>query len=351
MSDIATVREVSAELAERLRRMPKVEIHVHLEGATDADTVWEMAQRNGVTLPAESPEEWRAHYQFRDFEHFIEIYLTATACMQTAEDYHSMVLSFARRQSAQNVRYTEAYFSPDLHLGRELPASAILDALQAGARDAESEHGTRVRFLADISRHLPGDPSSVVDFAIAGHERDGLFLALGIGGIEVGFPPELFVEHFARARSAGLRAVAHAGETAGPESVWGALKALEAERIGHGVRSVDDPDLMAHLAEHRVPVEVSPMSNYRLRVVPCDELHPIRRLHDAGINVSVNSDDPPMFSTDLNREYLLLAEQGFSWDELWELNRQGLEASFLDDADKAELRDEWDRFEAANGAQ
>ena len=129
MNDVATVREVPAELEDRLRRMPKVEIHVHLEGATDADTVWEMAKRNGVTLPAESRSQWREHYEFRDFEHFIEIYLTATGCMHTADDYYAMVLSFARRQAAQNVRYSEAYFSPDLHLGRELPASAILDAL------------------------------------------------------------------------------------------------------------------------------------------------------------------------------------------------------------------------------
>jgi len=344
MKDIATVREVPAELADQLRRMPKVEIHVHLEGATDADTVWEMAQRNGVTLPAHSPEQWREHYEFRDFEHFIEVYLTATGCMHTVEDYHSMVLSFARRQAAQNVRYSEAYFSPDLHLGRRLPASAILDALEAGVRDAEREHGTRVRFLADISRHLPEDPDAVVDFAIDGHARDGLFLAIGIGGIEIGYPPELFVDHFERARSAGLRTVAHAGETAGPESVWGALRSLQAERIGHGVRSLDDPELVAHLAEHRVPVEVSPVSNYRLHVVPRDQLHPIRELHDAGVNVSVNSDDPPMFSTDLNREYLLLAEQGFTWEELWRLSRQALEASFLDEAGKAELRDEWDRF-------
>ncbi len=327
--------------------MPKVEIHVHLEGATGPETVWDMAQRNGVELPADSLDEWRAFYAFRDFDHFIRVYLLASSAMQTPEDYEQMVVDFGAHQAAQNIRYSETYFSPQLHLGRALSADQIIRALEVGAARAAAESNTRIRFIADIGRGVDEHLDQVLPFALAGRERDGLFLGLGVGGFEKGFASEPYEPIFAGARDAGLRVVAHAGETDGAFRLAQAIDRFGAERIGHGVRLVDDPDLMARIASEQTPLEVSPTSNYRLGVTPTDQPHPIRTLVDAGVYVTLNSDDPPMFSTDLNAEYLLLAGQGFSWDELWRLNRNTLEASFLSDGEKQSLRQEWSAFAAS----
>ncbi len=334
----------SNAMIDRLRAMPKVEIHVHLEGATGPDTIWDMAQRNHVNLPATSREAWREFYEFRDFAHFIEVYITATSAMRTPEDFMQMVRDFAGRQAAQNVRYSEAYVSPQFHLETGISQNDLLDALAAGADAGWREHGSRVRFIADISRQTEMRMNDVLPFALAGLERDGLVVGIGIGGIEEGHPPERFESIFVEARRGGLRTVAHAGESAGPESVWGALWSLKAERVGHGIRSLEDPALIAHLKDTQVPLEVSPNSNYRTKLVQADEPHPIRALVDAGVYVTVNSDDPPMFSTDLNNEYATLAGQGFSFEELWQLNLATLAATFLSEAEKAELGTEWSAF-------
>jgi adenosine deaminase len=332
-----------AEIARRLEAMPKVEIHVHLEGATDADTVFQMASRNGAALPASSPEQWRRFYQFRDFDHFIEVYTIACAAMRTPGDWSVMTERFLRNQARQNVRYSEAFLAVSHQVGK-LPVDEWLHALAEGAAAGES-YGARVRFIADISRHLPDTSEAVLEFASRGRDR-GLVIGLGLGGPEVGHPPEDFADVYAEARRVGLRVVAHAGETEGPKSVRGALTALKAERIGHGVRCLEDAGLVEDLRAQRVPLEVSPTSNYCLSVVKRGEPHPIRRLVDAGLYCTLNSDDPPMFGTDLNAEYQLLAEQGFGWDELWRLNCNGLEATFLDEQEKEALRREWRAFAA-----
>ncbi|MDA3935444.1 MAG: adenosine deaminase [Actinomycetota bacterium] len=337
-------RENSDAIDRLIRAMPKVEIHVHLEGATGPDTIWDMAQRNNVDLPAGSRQEWREFYEFRDFAHFIEVYISATSAMRTPQDFEQMVRDFAGRQAAQNIRYSEAYVSPQFHLDAGLSQEELLDALAAGSDSGWSEHKSRVRFIADISRQTEMRRDDVLPFALAGHERGGLVIGIGIGGIEEGHPPEQFETIFAEARRGGLHTVAHAGESAGPASVWGALRSLHAERIGHGIRSLEDPELIAYLRDTRIPLEVSPNSNYRTKLVPAGEPHPIRALVDAGVYVTVNSDDPPMFSTDLNNEYLTLARQGFSFEELWQLNLATLEASFLPENEKAVLRQEWMAF-------
>ncbi len=328
--------DVDPMILARLRAMPKVEIHVHLEGATDAETVWQMAARNGVSLPARSLEEWRSFYTFRDFAHFIEVYQLAGGCMRTPEDFAFMTERFLEIQAAQHITYTEAFLSASL-LVEKLPAADLIAAFQDGLRRGEARFGTRCRFIPDIARHQPETQWRVLDFVLQGREA-GIFLGLGLGGIEVGYPPELFVDVFAEARRQGLHVVAHAGETDGPASIWGALRSLHAERIGHGVRAIDDPALVAHLAETQVPLEVNPYSNYRLKVTPEDRPHPIRALVDAGVRVTVNSDDPPMFSTDLNQEYTLLASQGFTWDELLRLNLNAVDVCFLPEDEQEGLR-------------
>ncbi len=348
MTEIYENTPLSTTLRKRLWDMPKVELHVHLEGATDAATVWELAKRNKVTLPAATLGEWQAMYAFRDFNHFVEIYTKATQCMQTADDFAFMVDRFLAEQAKHNVRYCEAFLSASFMLDN-FPQDEVIAVFAEGIKRGQEKYNIGLRFIPDIARHIPDSRHRVLDFILKGYEK-GVFIGLGLGGPEVGYPPELFTDVYDEARRQGLRVVAHAGETVGAESVWGALSKLKSERIGHGVRSVEDPKLLEYLAETQIPLEVCPHSNYRLKVTPLDEPHPIRKLVDAGVYCTVNSDDPPMFSTDLTREYLLLAKQGFSWKELWQLNRNALEASFLSTEEKAAYRAEWDMFDKAEKA-
>jgi adenosine deaminase len=336
---------ISAELARRLRAMPKVEIHVHLEGATDAETVYQMAQRNQVALPAASLADWKTFYAFTDFNHFIDVYTAASRCMRSPDDFALMAERFLAHQARQNIRYSEAFLSVSHQLDK-LPDGELLDALAAGTAVGEAKSGSRVRWIADVARHLPHTQHRVLDFALRGRER-GLVIGLGLGGKEVGHPPEDFADTFAEARRQGLRVVAHAGETAGPASVRGAIEALAAERIGHGIRCLEDPSLVEELRARQTPLEVCPQSNYCLGIVRRGEPHPIRRMLNAGLYCTLNSDDPPMFATDLTREYELLAEQGFSWGELWHLSLNTLEASFLAEEDKSRYRQEWHQFALA----
>lgn len=342
MTEIYHSTFVSDEFAARLRAMPKVELHVHLEGATDAATVWALAKRNKVKLPAASLEAWQGMYEFRDFDHFLEIYRLSVGCMRTADDFAFMLDRFMANQAAQNVRYCEVFLSASFMVGN-FPQDEVIAVLAEGVQNGKEKYDVGVRFIPDIARHVPETRFDVLDFILKGYEK-GIFIGLGLGGPEVGFPPAPFADVYDEARRQGLHLVVHAGETVGPESIWGAIKDLKAERIGHGVRAVEDESLLAYLKEHQIPLEVCPMSNYRLKVTPVDQPHQMRRLVDAGVYCTVNSDDPPMFSTDLNTEYLLLAAQGFSWEELWQLNLNALEASFLPEEEKAAYRVTWAEF-------
>lgn len=344
MNQIVQLTDIPEDLTATLKVMPKVEIHIHLEGATSPKTIWEMAQRHKIQLPVKTLKEWRSFYEFQDFEHFIEVYKIATNCMRTPEDFMDMVEDFLSRQSKQNIQYSEAYFSPQLHLNRGLTQSDLLNALEKGAEVGYQKYGSKVRFICDIGREITENLDKVLPFALAGRERNNLFIGLGVGGIEVGYPPKQFASIFAEAREQGLHVVAHAGETAGPESIWGALRSLKAERIGHGIRALESTDLIDYLRSRQTPLEVCPNSNYRLNLIDSDQPHPIRKLFDTGVNVTINSDDPPMFSTDLNNEYTTLAYQGFTWEELWKLNLNTLKASFLPETEKVTLRTEWNSF-------
>lgn len=340
---------VDAALDRRLRAMPKVELHVHLEGALDADAVWAMARRNGVPLPADTAEGWRDFYAFRDFDHFLRVYTAAAGTMRTAADWAFMAETFVAGQAAQHVRYTEAFLSASFMVGGPVPEPDLLDALADGVAAGEARHGARVRFIPDVARHLPDTQRAVLEFATRGHAR-GLFLGLGLGGPEVGWPPELFRETYAEAGRRGLRLVAHAGETVGAGSVRGAVEALGAERIGHGIRCIEDAAVVTLLRELRVPLEVCPTSNYHLGVAAAGRPHPIRALVDAGLTCTVNADDPGMFGTTLTDEYRLLAAQGFGWEELWQLNRNALDVAFLSDAERAAERARWDAWAAETAA-
>ena len=335
------------ELGRRFAAMPKAEIHVHLEGATAPDASYAIARRNNVDLPVASLEEWKRYFDFRDFPHFIDVYRKTTDTIRTTDDLALMVAQFYVDQARQNIRYSECFMSMSLHL-RRLSAAEILDALAQGIERGQTVSSSRVQFIADISREDPHTQSPVLDLALRGQRR-GLIIGIGLGGLEKEFPPHLFRDTYAKARDAGLHVVAHAGEAAGWESIREAVDELQVTRIGHGIRIVDSPEYAAEMRDRKIAFEVCPVSNYAIGATPRDEPHPIRKMVDLGIRCTVNTDDPAMFSTDMAAQYQLLADQGFTWDELWKLNAQTLDATFLSPTEKAAYRREWEDFAASLG--
>jgi adenosine deaminase len=307
--------------------MPKVELHVHVEGAQHPDTVWAMAQRNGVTLPAATLDEWRGFYRYRDFAHFIQVYIAASRAIRTPRDFTDLLVAFHADQAAQHILYTEAFLSASLYV-TGFDQAAVLDAIAEGLDRGRAASGVEVRLIPDIARQVPDTQRAVLDFTLAG-QKAGVFIGLGLGGLEAGFPPALFTEVFAEARRNGLRVVAHAGEGAGADSVRDAVELLHAERIGHGIRCLEDPTVVALLRDRQLPLEVCPVSNYRTGVVAAGAPHPVFAMLDAGLNVTVHSDDPPMFATTLTDEFRFLARGGVPLARLRSLTVAAAEASFL----------------------
>lgn len=325
------------------RLLPKAELHVHLEGAIRPETLLTLAERHGIPLPASDLEGVREFYRFRDFLHFIEVYTTICKCLRTPEDFYLVTKEFLANQAAMNVRYCEAFFAPGHFIKQEADLGAIVDAITQARKEGEREYGVRMQLIADISREMGAEFGLTIAREMVRIKDRGV-MGLGIGGAEAEFPAEWFEAAFRVAREAGMPVVAHAGEAAGPQSVWNALKVLKAQRIGHGVRSIEDADLVAYLAEHQIPLEVCPTSNLRIGIVSSYAEHPLRRLIEAGCLVTLNSDDPPMFNTDLVNEYeVAVSEFGLSRDQVEELSRNAIRASFLSEPEK---RDYLAAFEA-----
>ena len=328
-----------------LRAAPKVELHVHLEGAIRPATLLALAKQNGVTLPAGDLDGLRRWFVYRDFAHFIEIYVAITKCLRTMDDYDLVAYEFGAEMARQQVRYAEVTFSPSTHHGLGIPHEVYFGGITRGRERARAEFGVEIAWVFDIVRNVRGARTQefaeyVTGVAIEGQSDGGV--ALGLGGAEVGHPPEPFAPYFERALAAGLHSAPHAGETAGPESVWGAVHALHAERIGHGVQSIEDPALVAYLAEHGIALEVCPTSNLRLGVYPDVTVHPLARLREAGVIITVNSDDPPLFNTTLTDEVLLLHTAfGLDIGAIDEILLAGVRHSFLPAARKQRLEQEF----------
>jgi adenosine deaminase len=322
-------------LHEFLARMPKVELHVHLEGSIPPASLLALSSRRGMDLPdtLAGLEEW---FRFRDFEHFVQIYVTICRCLEEPEDFQQLLDAVAAEQARQNVVYTEVHFTVGTHLMFGHSASELRDAMAEGLIDAERRHGVRLRLITDVVRNVPFKwADRTLEWAL--EMRDRGVVALGLSGFEATHGNEPFVDHFRAAAAAGLRRVAHAGEHAGPASIRSAHELCGAERIGHGVRAVDDPGLVAELAAEGVPLEVCPTSNVRLGVVPDLASHPFERLRAAGVTVTVNSDDPPLFATTLTDEYRRLADTfGYDAETCGALALAALHASFLPAGEKAE---------------
>lgn len=328
-------------LIEYTHLMPKAELHVHLEGSILPATLLKLARRNGVALPYQDETGLQEFYRFRDFANFIEVYMTITGCLRTPDDYRLIAYEFGAECARQNIRYAEATFTIETNQRFSgLPWQGILEQLNLGREQARHEFGVELRWIFDIVRDWPETQAAVLEIALAARQQG--VVALGLGGSEAGFPPELFIETFEKARQAGLPRVPHAGEIAGPASVWTALDELHADRLEHGVRAIEDPALVEELRCRQIGLDVCPTSNVCLGVYPDYAHHPLRRLWDAGLLITVNTDDPPMFNTDLFHEYQALVDHfGFSLDELEQISLNGLRASLLPPDDKERLMAEF----------
>ncbi|MFY9822538.1 MAG: adenosine deaminase [Thermoanaerobaculia bacterium] len=321
-----------------LLHCPKVELHVHLEGAIRPSVLLELARRNGIELPARDEAGLKRWFRFTDFNHFVKIYLACSRALREPEDFQLLVLDFLAEQATQNVLHTEAHFTIATHLANGANGGEVLAALAEAIAEGERRYGVTLRLIPDIVRNVGVGPADqTLEWALAGR-AEGVVVALGLSGSEAQYANEPFREHFVAAERGGLHRVAHAGEHAGPESIRSVLAVCGAERIGHGVRAVDDPALMAELRAAQIPLEVCPTSNVCLGAAADLPSHPFDRLYRAGLALSVNSDDPAFFNTNLSREYLKLHQAfGYSPAELAGLSLAALRQSFLPDDEKLAL--------------
>jgi adenosine deaminase len=322
--------------------MPKAELHVHLEGSIQPATLLELARRRRVDLPADDEEGLRQWFRFRDFEHFVHIYLTCCRCLRDPEDFQLVMDQFLAEQERQNVLYSEVHFTIGAHLGNGANGAEVAAALFETVTEGERRRGVRARLIPDIVRDVgPEMADRTLEWALAGRGQG--VVALGLSGFESS-ADEPYREHFKVALEEGLHRVAHAGEHEGPATIRSALEVCQAERIGHGIRAVDDPGLVADLANRGIPLEICPTSNVRLGAVPGISEHPFDRLRRDGVVVTVNSDDPPQFETTITDEYLTLARAfDYGAADLATFSWTALQRAFLPIQERQELERDFER--------
>jgi aminodeoxyfutalosine deaminase len=312
---------------------PKIELHVHLEATIQPETLLAIANRNGEALPADTVEGLRELYRFRDFDHFIEVWILTTNCLRTEADFRQIVVDYAAEAKRHGAVYLEAIFSPIERTWRGVSWDEIFSGYCDGAQEARELHGVEVRLNPDITRSAPiEDAFTLVEYA--GKFRDRGIVAVGLGGEEAYYPNAPFAPPFAAARDAGLGSVPHAGEVVGPESVRSALDLLEPDRIRHGFRAIEDPALVDELAGRGLVLDMTPISNVRTGAIRSLEEHPLPALVAAGVRCSVSTDDPVMFDTDLTREYEAAERLGLEPRALYET---ALAGALCDEETKAGL--------------
>ncbi len=327
-----------------VRGLPKTELHVHIEGTLEPDLMFELAGRNSIALPYGSVEEVRAAYEFDDLQSFLDIYYEAAAVLQTEDDFADLMSAYLARAAADGVRHAEIFFDPQTHTERGIDAGTVIRGFVRARQQAAPEITSSL--ILCFLRHLP--PESALEALEQARPYLEHIQGVGLDSGEKGNPPQPFAEPYRRAVEAGLRPVAHAGEEGPAGYVWAALDVLGAERIDHGVRAWDDPALVERLAGERIPLTMCPLSNQELQVFPDLRDHNLKKFMDAGVLVTVNSDDPAYFGGYVGDNYLAIAEAlDLSRDDLVQLARNSVEASFLSDDRKEALQEEITAYAAS----
>jgi len=334
---MANLDQIPAQrVPELLRRMPKAELHIHIEGSLEPELIFKLAARNGVTLPYPSVEALRAAYAFTDLQSFLDIYYAGASVLLTEQDFFDLAWAYLERARADQVLRAEIFFDPQTHTARGVPMATVIDGLHRACRQAATDLGLDAELIMCFLRHL--SEAEAFDTLEAALPQRDKFIGVGLDSSEVGHPPEKFARVFAKCRELGLHLVAHAGEEGPPAYVWSALDTLRAERIDHGVQSAKDQALLQRLAQDRVPLTVCPLSNLKLRVFPRLADHNLKQLLDAGLAVTVNSDDPAYFGGYVNDNFVQLHEAvGLSAQQAYRLARNSFEGSFADEAGKRRL--------------
>ncbi len=329
------------------RGLPKTELHIHIEGTLEPDLMFRMATRNGILLPFEDVDQLRAAYRFTDLQSFLDVYYQGNGALQTPEDFYELMAAYLERAHADGVRHAEIFFDPQAHTGRGVGFEVFMSGFRDAIGDARRSLGISADLIMCFLRHLSGE-DAVETLSEAEPHLEGV-IAVGLDSSERGRPAEMFEEAYERARRLGLRAVAHAGEEGPPEYVVAALDVLGAERIDHGVRSMEDPDLVARLARDQVPLTVCPLSNVALRVVDDLSAHPLPAMIDSGLMVSINSDDPAYFGGYIGENYLRVrSELGLDDATMIELAKNSVRSSFLDEVRRAGLLAELEEVSAGD---
>ncbi|MBD1320959.1 adenosine deaminase [Gordonia hankookensis] len=327
----------------RIAALPKVELHLHIEGTLEPELVFELARENGIDLPYRDAEELRARYAFDDLQSFLEIYYENLVVLRGRRDFARLAHAYATRAHAAGVVHAEVFFDPQAHTVRGVTLTEVVDGLMDGFERAHAELGITTGLIACFLRDRPvAEALSTLDELLA---VDAPIIGVGLDSAEVGNPASRFTEVFDRASRAGLRLVAHAGEEGGPDSILQALDDLAVERVDHGIRSVDDPRLMSRLADERTPLTICPLSNVHLNAVADIASHPLPELIEAGLHVTINSDDPAYFGGYVDQNYAAIVD-AFDLDDqtVARLAHNSVDASFLDTSRQQEIHariDEW----------
>jgi adenine deaminase len=325
-----------------IKRLPKCELHIHIEGSLEPELMFALARRNGIRLPYPSVEALRQAYQFRNLQDFLDIYYQGMSVLITEQDFYDLAFAYLERARADNVRHVEMFFDPQGHTSRGIAFATVVGGLHRAIIDAGRELGVRASLIMCFLRHLDeADAERTLDSALAFKDR---IVGVGLDSSEAGNPPSKFKHVFGRAREAGFFLSAHAGEEGPPSYVWEALDVLGVERIDHGIRSMEDQALVGRLAREGVPLTVCPLSNLRLRVVDDLAHHPLRRMLDKGLVATVNSDDPAYFGGYVNQNYHAVSDAlRLGRDEIAAIVRNGIRASLMTLPEKNKALAEIDR--------
>ena len=339
----ALVKDVAADrMPDLLRKMPKAELHIHIEGSLEPELIFALAERNKVSIPYASVEELRSAYAFSNLQSFLDIYYAGASVLIREQDFYDMAHAYFVKAAQDNVVHAELFFDPQTHTARGVSMDVVVKGLHRACIDAQKEFGISASLILCFLRHLSEEAAfETLEEAMPWRDK---IVGIGLDSGELGNPPEKFARVFARCRELGFHLVAHAGEEGPPAYIWTALDVLKVERIDHGVQSIKDPALLQRLAKDRIALTVCPLSNLKLCVFPDLASHNLRQLLDAGLAVTVNSDDPAYFGGYMNDNFTqIFAATGMTAQHAYTLARNSFEASFIDAADKQACIDRLDQ--------